>query len=336
MKVPRQLKYIVLVFSFSFFLTFLNSTARAQEIRTKALLDTTQILAGDQIRLLLELEIPEGMKVSFPIPPDSLTKTIEILSRAPIDTQKIENHRLLISQEFLITAFDSGNHVIPAFHYELFYNELSEQISSNELQLTVHSLPVNQEKGPVDIAMPYDAPLTFSEVAPWVFGILLAIAVIILIIYGIMRKKMNKTIFYRPPKPKEPAHIVALRELEKIKQEELCQKNKVKEHYTKVTDILRIYIEERFNVHTLEKTSEEILDALRDSSLQLDQQPLNELKQVFETADLVKFAKFIPQPDVNNLMMLNAFLVVEQTKIEEQKPAEAPIDDREGEEVILK
>jgi len=68
----------------------------------------------------------------------------------------------------------------------------------------------------------------------------------------------------------------------------------------------------------------------------LDQQPLNELKQVFETADLVKFAKFIPQPDVNNLMMLNAFLVVEQTKIEEQKPAEAPIDDREGEEVILK
>ena len=336
MKVPRQLRYTVLALGFSFFLTFLNLTISAQEIRTKALLDTTQILAGDQIKLRLELEIPEGMKVSFPTPPDSLTNAIEILSRASIDTQKIEKHRLLLSQDFLITAFDSGNHVIPAFHFELIYDELSEQISGNELQLTVHSLPVNQEKGPVDIAMPYEAPLTFSEVAPWIFGILLVIAVIILIIYGIMRKKMNKTIFYRPQKPKEPAHIVALRELEQIKHEELWQHNKVKEHYTKITDVLRIYIEERFNVHTLEKTSEEIMNALRDSTLHLDQQPLNELKQVFKTADLVKFAKFIPQPDVNNLMMLNAFLVVEQTKLEARKQAEAPIDDREGEEVILK
>ena len=150
------------------------------------------------------------------------------------------------------------------------------------------------------------------------------------------RKRKNKPIFIRPAKPKDPAHIIALRDLDAIKQEDLWQKGKMKEYYTKISDVLRVYLEDRYGIHTLEKTSYEILQDLREPNLHFEQQPYNELKQLFETADLVKFAKYTPQPDVNNLMMLNATLIVEQTKLEERKPAEEPIDDREGEEVIVK
>ena len=116
-----------------------------------------------------------------------------------------------------------------------------------------------------------------------------------------------------------PAHEVALSHLDKIKNEKNWQQGRSKEYHTELTDVLREYIERVFDIKSLEMTSEEILEHLkllkkeRNSAYQ-------GLTQILRLADLVKFAKWNATPDEHELSLMNAYLFVNQTKVEELKP----------------
>jgi hypothetical protein len=118
-----------------------------------------------------------------------------------------------------------------------------------------------------------------------------------------------------------PAHVVALNELDKIKQEKPWQQGRSKEYHTELTDIIREYIERVFNVNSMEMTSEEILEHLRILRLEQKTAYLG-LTQLLRLADLVKFAKFNPTPDEHELSLSNSYLFVNETKVEEPKPLE--------------
>ena len=107
----------------------------------------------------------------------------------------------------------------------------------------------------------------------------------------------------------------AIKELDEIKQQKLWQQGRSKEYYTLITDTLRKYIEERFGINAMEMTSGEILDLIRKNSEA--QSVYDNLRQILQLADFVKFAKMNPLPDENDLSMMNAYLFVNQTKEEE-------------------
>lgn len=330
-----------ITYLFGLLLLLLSLNLNAEEIKLKAELDSSVILIGDQIHLNLEIEFPEKVHVMFPIPSDSLTESVEILERSPLDTVKLENNRLKVSQEYLITSFDTGHHVIPAFEFALSYNDYQDTASSNQTILHVFTLPKIDSlmatfKAPIDIKPPYKAPVTFKEVAPWLLGGLLLAGLIFLIIYAIKRKKNNKPIFSFPHKPKEPAHIIALRKLDSIKEEKIWQEGKTKEYYSKLTDTLREYINNRFEISALEQTSDEIIEDFKKHKNLINETTFENLVRILKNADLVKFAKFEPMPDDNNLALVDAFFFVNQTKIEEKEEATEEVDDREGDEVIIK
>ncbi len=109
-----------------------------------------------------------------------------------------------------------------------------------------------------------------------------------------------------------PAHVRAANELDKLKAEKIWQQGREKEFYSKLTDILRRYIYEREGINAMEMTSGEILNNIRQIS-DVDS-VYNNLKQILSTADLVKFAKYKPYPDENDLSMVNAYFFVNQTK----------------------
>jgi len=116
-----------------------------------------------------------------------------------------------------------------------------------------------------------------------------------------------------------PPHVVALSELDKVKQEKPWQQGRSKEYHTELTNIIREYIERVFSINSMEMTSEEILEHLR--TLRSEQKSAySGLKQILQLADLVKFAKFDPSPDEHELSLLNAYLFVNQTKVEDTKP----------------
>src|SRR5690606_36569190 len=124
-------------------------------------------------------------------------------------------------------------------------------------------------------------------------------------------KKKKKGYIFKPPVVL-PAHVRAVNELDKLKSEKIWLQGREKEFYSRLTDILRRYIYEREGINAMEMTSGEILNSVRQIS-EVDSVYEN-LKQILTTADLVKFAKYKPYADENDLSMVNAYFFVNQTK----------------------
>jgi hypothetical protein len=328
----------ILVFLLSGFLG-----TRAAEIKPLATLDSIHLLIGDQTRLHLEIEFPKGIEVGFPVPGKNLSEQVEIVERTGVDTIMLDNNRFKLSQDFIITSFDSGTHLIEPFWFQLKSNGYSDSARTSPLIVNVYNLPkidslIQALQGPIDIKGPYDAPVTFKEVAPWILGSLLVAGLVFLILYALRRKRNNQSIFGIPPKPKEPAHIIALRELDRIKDEKIWQQGHIKLYYSELTDAIRTYIELRFEIPALEQTSEETLAAFQFRSSLVDEQSFSNLKKLLTLADLVKFAKYEPLPDDNSLALVNAYFFVNQTKLVVSEIMVPPVTEKtSGEtEVTLK
>ncbi|MCY1718720.1 hypothetical protein OU798_00095 [Prolixibacteraceae bacterium Z1-6] len=315
-------------------------SVNAQQIKATASLDSTNILLGDQVKLFLEIDHPKNVDVQFPAVPDTIVDLIELISLSGVDTFELDDESLMKQiQAYTITCFDSGSYRIPPFWFKIDVDGTIDSIPSNGVTLNVYTMEIDTTRGPTDIKMPYDAPLTLKEVTPYILGVILIGAIIFFLLYSIKRKKKNQPIFARPPKPKEPPHIVAIRELDRIKAEKVWQKGKTKQYYSEVTNTLRNYIEDRFGIRALEQTSDETIESFRAQKGLLNDKSFADLSQTLKLADLVKFAKYQPLPDDDNMALVNAYFFINDTKKEEPKKQEEKgkdEDDKDVEEVTIK
>ncbi|MDP3916046.1 MAG: hypothetical protein Q8R96_20140 [Bacteroidota bacterium] len=311
---------------------------KAQQVTVKASIDSTNILIGDQIKLILEIEKPKNMDVQFPLIPDTLGAGIEVVQRLPVDTFKLENkEREKLSQSYFITSFDSGVHQIPSFFFKLKFDRMLDSVATKTLAFQVFTMKIDTTKGPVDIKPPYSAPVSLKEVTPYILGIILIAAILFFIFYYIKWKKKNVPLFRKPEKPLEPAHIIALRELDRIKAQKLWQSEKIKQYYSEVADTVRAYIENRFDIPAMEQTSAETIGVFKQNKELIDGTSLDQIQHILSLADLVKFAKYKPLPDDNNLTLMNAYFFVNQTKKAEIKTPEKSGGESDGveDEVVV-
>ena len=170
--------------------------------------------------------------------------------------------------------------------------------------------------GPKDV---WDVELTWEEYRDSVHLGIIVLFLSLALAWMVVRFVKNKPIIRIVKiKPKEPSHIAALNKIERIKNDDTWRKNdNLKEFYTRLTDALREYMHDRFGFNASEMTTNEILDYLHciDSK-----ENIAELKEILETADLVKFAKMSPATNENDRNMLNAIEYVNVTKnVEEEK-----------------
>ncbi|MBQ2523103.1 MAG: hypothetical protein II541_02765, partial [Prevotella sp.] len=187
-------------------------------------------------------------------------------------------------------------------------NQLALKVIDLENVDTLHP---NQFFPPKDVQ---DNPFQWSDWASTFWLSLLMLVLCSLAYYLHIRLKENKPIITRIRIIKRLLpHQKALNEIEKIKTERMVVSENPKEYYTKLTDTLRQYIEERFGFSAMEMTSSEIISRLRESG---DQKMIDELKELFNTADLVKFAKYQTLINENDLNLVNAINFIDQTKIE--------------------
>ena len=109
-----------------------------------------------------------------------------------------------------------------------------------------------------------------------------------------------------------------------------------KEYYTRLTDTLRIYIKERFGFSAMEMTTREIINRLQAE----DPMKVAELREVFETADLVKFAKYSTLINENDRNLVSAIDFINSTKteeiVEEHKEEEQLTEEQKQTNVTIK
>ncbi|MBC8461008.1 MAG: hypothetical protein H8D67_23725 [Deltaproteobacteria bacterium] len=294
----------------SLMLIVLPAGLLGQYVEIKAELDTHYITIGDQFHMNLYVSQPAEIFVHFPVLADTLIKEIEILSASPVDTFIQEDGQLILNQDLLLTCFDSGLFEIPPITFGLESATWSDSLKTHPQYLAVLTVPVDTAIR--DIKQPIHVPVGFIEVFPWVLVGLGVLIIVAGIIYYIRQRKLNKPVF-KVVKPEEPAHVLALRELDKLKMEKLWQKNDYKQYYTRLTEIIRIYLEKRYQIPAMEETSHEILEDWKQHRGAIPDL-YDHLRQLLNLADLVKFAKEKPLPSDNEVNLDNAYEFVMRTK----------------------
>lgn len=305
-------RYSCLVFVFV--QTLLFSPLFAQKTLIDVSADSTAILIGEQTVLHLSITTDKGRTVLPLIPRDTLMRGVEVLNLSQPDTTQIDNDRLIIKQDILVTSFDSSLYLLPPFRVI----DGIDTIASNQIALKVSTIPVNVDAPEEfnDIKNVWKPPFVLADYYALIYGILFALFLICVIGYIIQRIRNKQPIMpQKAPEPLLPPYEEAIKELDELKVQKLWQQGRNKEYYTILTDTLRKYIVRRFGIMAQEMTSGEILEIIRKTS---DAESVfANLKQVLQLSDLVKFAKFHPLPEENDLSLVNAYLFVNQTKEEE-------------------
>ena len=278
----------------------------AQSVTVDAKIDSLQILIGEQAKVQLQVAMDVKQKAVFPVFTDTLVRGVEIVETAKPDTQYLnDRQRMLITQEYTVTSFDSALYYIPPMGVKID----NKEYKSKALALKVYSMPVDtlhpdQFFGQKTVMK---APFAWEDWYGLIGCSFLALPLLGLLIYLIVRIRDNKPIIRKiKVEPKLPPHQLAMKEIERIKTEKIWQKGQPKEYYTELTDALRTYIKNRFGFNALEMTSSEIID-------------ISDLKYLFQTADLVKFAKHDPQMNENDANLINAIDFINETKQPEEE-----------------
>ncbi|MDX9930579.1 MAG: hypothetical protein RBS37_12090 [Bacteroidales bacterium] len=267
----------------------------SQEVRVRTEIDTNRILMGDQVWFSVTLEQPADLRLDLLKFRDTIVKNIEILTGPVTDTTLTKDGILHVRDRYLITSFDSGNYEIPPIYAEMPTPEGIRRFYSDYLYLSVTRpdiVPADSTMQFFDIIPPYRAPVTVGEALPWILG-LVAAGVIAFFVIMFIRSRKKVPVGEEPALIQEAAHVIAYRNLEKLRNEKLWQRGLFKQYYSRLSDILRIYIDMRFGLNTMESTTREILSVISKIDL-MKGEAYDSLKQVLELSDMVKFAKLIP------------------------------------------
>ena len=279
-----------------------------------------EMMIGEQAQVTVTVQAGKDDKVEFPTyqPRQQIVAGVEVIAaQHPSDN----------TLQLTLTSFDGNLYYLPPFKVKVD----GKTIESKSLALKVVEVEVDTTKldkffGPKDVQ---DNPFQWSD---WSLSFWLSVFMLLLLavaFYLYLRLRDNKPIMVRIKIVKRLLpHQKAMKEIEQIKADKMVNSENQKEYYTKLTDTLRKYIEERYGFSAMEMTSSEIIERLTTVD---DQQSLGELRQLFMTADLVKFAKYSTMINENDANLVNAIDFINQTKLENQ-PVEETVKPQLSEE----
>jgi len=309
--------FLILLTSFVF---IFSSRTNAQSFKASVRIDTNAIKIGEQFHLTIEALAPKGFKFIFPQVADTISK-LEITDRSKIDTAELSDKKLYsYRQTFTVTSFDSGFYAVPPFIFS-YQNQgdTTHYIAETEaLLISVIGVTVDTTKNIRDIKQPLSAPFTFEEAIPYLLGAA-GVALLALLIFYLKKKFKKRVAVIREVfVPVRPPHEIALEELKKLEAERLWQQGLIKQYHSRLTDIVRSYIEHRYGIIAMEMTTGEILESLSRTIINVEVNAKPE--RLLRLADMVKFAKVRPLAGENEMAMQLSFEFVHATKEEKGEP----------------
>lgn len=293
------------------------------QVTVESKIDSIEIFIGEQAHMTVDVTMKKGQKLVFPVfkPSEMITPGVEVLEQSDADTSKLDNDMIMVSKQYTLTSFDEKLYYLPPVKVKVNGKEYaSKNLALKVLTVPVDTLHPNQFFPPKDVQT---NPFLWSE---WSLSFWLSVLMLLLIVLAFyLRQRLydNKPIIAKVRIVKKVLpHQRAMQEIEQIKADKMVMSEDQKAYYTKLTDTLRKYIEERFGFNAMEMTSTEIIMKLQETG---DRKMIDELRELFMTADLVKFAKYSTLINENDSNLVNAIEFINTTKIENQ-PTEERIE----------
>lgn len=301
-------------------------TAQAR-VQVSARLDSVSILMGSMTTLGLEVVQDQGKPGGFTVfrnadPAKGYVgvcgDSVELRTSYKVDTVQLGSGRVQFNYRVPVQAFDSGTYRLPEF----VYVSDGDSARSNAVTLNVTVMKVTAED-PIAGFAPVAEPegKKFTDAVPdwmidWWWLILALLAAIGVFAWAMRRYRKEGTVLPRKPEPSP--YETAIKALTELKAQSLWEQGMEKEYFTRLTDILRTYLQKRFGINAMEMTTREIMECLRTDALRDKREYV---RRILNVADFVKFAKVRPLPADNVEAYDNALRFVEETK-PEPKPEE--------------
>ncbi len=308
------LVFAFLLAGFSLF----STTGFGQEVTIQATIDTNAIRIGDQFRIDLSISHPSDIRIEWPTVADTFS-LMEIVNRSKIDTVADKQSKSIVhKQRLILTSFDSGYPVIPPFsvQYKLPGDTTLHRSETEPILISVATIAIDTSRTIRDIKDQEQIPFAWQDALPYVFGVILLV-LIVWLVKVLIKKNRKKAPLTQALVPLRPAHEIALEALQELDESKLWQKGNFKGYYTRLSDIIRIFIENRWGINAMEMTTDEILglQVIRESA-QVDGQGLSYMLRM---ADLVKFAKATPIHHENEQCMKVSVSYVKLNAVEHPK-----------------
>lgn len=293
----------------------------AAPVSIRAKLDSASMLMGNVCRMRVEVVQNKGDKGYFPLLQQAQSlgyvsvcgDSVELRVPSAIDTVELGSRRIQINFEIPVQSFDSGYYKLP----ELAYVIGKDTTYSSQLSLRVNPVKAtaDDEISPLAGVVEPEGK-SWTDMLPdwlvdwwWLYVLLIVLSVVVYFTYRKFRDTADIVIYKKKELPKP--WIVALQRLNDLKARKLWENGQEKEYFTELTDILRVYLNERYNINAVEMTSREIMDTLRKNKEISDKRDY--VRQILDIADFVKFAKVRPLPDDNTQAFDNAVSFINLT-----------------------
>lgn len=296
------------------------------------------ILVADQLRYGFTLEkVEEGTQFIFPELPEKQDYKLMYLTPWMMDTLKVTKQKKGLPKLYdlrgsvVISSFEEGLYELPQIVIgRVSKDGVLDTLVFEPMRMEVKTMPVDTATfTPHDIKSQIRYPLTFAEVFPWAFGgwILALLIIMVVCLVMIRRRKGGPTSVNN-----DPAHIVALRKLDSYRGNQMWAPEKQKAFYSGVTDTLREYIDSRYGISAMEMTTAEIFDDMK--STDVPENLRNEMKELFDRADFVKFAKYVATDDDNASVLPVAVRFITETYQAELETPAAAEEEKEADHVL--
>jgi hypothetical protein len=267
---------------------FMGVAVFGQQNTVKASLDSTKIKIGAQANLTLKATVGPKDRVNFP--EGKNFGQLEVLESYPVDT--VRNGALYeLVKKYGLTQFDSGRYVVPSL--PVVINK--KIVKSDSLLLEVNNIKVDTLKHKLYDIKPITEAKSDYSIWYWILGIVLLAGAG----FGAWWYLKNR----KKPVKKEEEKLIspiekATQQLQNLEKKEMLQRGEVKEYYSELADIARMYIEEAIHIPAMESTTGELIEAMRNATLRrkmaLKPETFEQLERVLRNADMVKFAKSRP------------------------------------------
>lgn len=303
---------------FSILILLVAAVAGAEaQVSVDATIDSIEMYIGQQVHVTVKATAPEKATVVFPAlkARQYLTPGVEIVDVSKAETTPSDNGKAITTKVYTLTSFDGRLYYLPPFKVKVGGREYaSRSLALKVLEVDVDTAHVDKFFGPKDVQ---DNPFSWDEWSPvfWLSVLMLLITGVML--YLVVMLRTGRTV--KMPKLRIVHHLLphqkAMKEIEHIKAEKMTARDDQKLYYTRLTDTLRKYIQERYGFRAMEMTSSEIIDRLTSEG---DAKKLAELTELFRTADLVKFARYSTLINENDMNLVNAIDFINSTKSDVQ------------------
>ena len=298
------------------FITYLLATAAiitSAQVKVESEISSVEMLVGQQVQLTVSATAAEDAVVEFP-QSATLPEGIEYLGTINLPDESAADGMVKRQRGYVLTSFDDTLYYLPPFEVKVDGKVYpTKKLALKVLTVDVDTTNYEQYYGPKDVQdNPFDWELDDWAKPFWLSVVMLVLMAMAYYLY--IRLRDNKPVIARIRIVKRLLpHQKAMKAIEEIKAERMVTSEDPKEYYTRLTDALRKYIEERYGFSAMEMTSSEIIERLVQTD---DPQTLSELRQLFLTADLVKFAKYSTLINENDANLVSAIDFINKTKVE--------------------